>query len=63
MFTATLINKNGTCIGKYDGYVPEWMPGEHYGDYVELDIDMETGVITNWKNPSVKELIKTFDVY
>lgn len=25
------------------------MPGEHYGDYVMLDIDLATGRITGWE--------------
>ena len=44
----------------YSGYVPEWMPGEHFGDYVELDIDVETGKILNWDKPSLAVLRKTF---
>lgn len=30
------------------GYVPNFFPGEHYGDYIELDIDPATGMILNW---------------
>ncbi len=41
---------------EYDGYVPAFFPGEHYGDYVELDIDLATGRITNWKVPTEKDL-------
>lgn len=32
-----------------DGYVPDFMPGPHYGDYIMLDIDIDTGVVKNWK--------------
>ena len=39
MFSAQLIER-GKVIGSYDGYVPSWMPGEHYGDYVELENDL-----------------------
>jgi hypothetical protein len=42
--------KGGTLLAAKDGYVPEFMPGEHYGDYVILDIDIATGKILNW-NP------------
>jgi hypothetical protein len=45
---------------EHDGYVPDWMPGEHYGDYVELDIDIDTGKILNWKTPTKEELANTF---
>ena len=58
LFAATLI-KNGETVKEYDGYVPDFMPGQHYGDYVELDIDMQTGQILNWKTPS-EETIKKF---
>ena len=39
-----------------DGYVPDFMPGEHYGDYVILDIDIDTGVITNWKKLTASDI-------
>jgi hypothetical protein len=32
-----------------DGYVPKNIGIDSYGDYVDLDIDMETGQILNWK--------------
>lgn len=41
---------------EYDGYVPAFFPGEHYGDYVMLDIDLATGRILNWKAPTAKDL-------
>ena len=31
MFSASLCEDEGV-IGEYDGYVPDWFPGEHYGD-------------------------------
>ena len=37
-----------------DGYVPDFMPGDHYGDYIILDIDVDTGMVTNWKKNSVQ---------
>jgi hypothetical protein len=59
MFSASLI-KDGQQVGEYSGYVPNFMPGEHYGDYVQLHIDLETGQIINWKRPSQKQLEGTF---
>jgi hypothetical protein len=64
LFSARL-HENGKekfsdAVAEYDGYVPEWFPGDHYGDYVELEIDTDTGKILNWKKPSKKELKKTF---
>lgn len=41
-----------------DGYVPDFMPGEHYGDYIILDIDIDTGMVLNWKTPSAEQLEK-----
>ena len=45
-----VLDEGGAVIAEHDGYVPDFMPGEHYGDYVELDIDIKTGKILNW-NP------------
>ena len=39
-----------------DGYVPDFMPGQHYGDYIILDIDIDTGVVTNWKKPTAQQI-------
>ena len=50
-------------VGEYDGYVPAWLPNqqtEHYGDYVILEIDIETGKILNWKKPTQAQLKETF---
>lgn len=41
---------------EYDGYVPAFFPGEHYGDYVELEIELATGRIINWKVPTKADL-------
>lgn len=45
----------------YEGYVPDFMPGKHYGDYVYLDIDIDTGKILNWEVPSAESLQKFVD--
>lgn len=58
-FSATLVSADGETIKTQDdGYVPSFMPGNHYGDYVILDIDIDTGQITNWKRPSEGELLE-----
>lgn len=49
MYSHTIYSKTGEVYRSYDGYVPSFMPGEHYGDYVMLDIDPYTGKILNWK--------------
>ena len=62
LFSANLY-EDGNQVGElYDGYVPDWMPGEHYGDYVELEIDVETGKILNWERPALKDLRETFGI-
>jgi hypothetical protein len=40
-----------------DSYVPEDI-GIGGGDYVELEIDMETGQIQNWKSVSDAQIIR-----
>ena len=47
-FGCAIKTNDGQEIFSYEGYVPSWMPGEHYGDYVELEIDIDTGQILNW---------------
>lgn len=54
-FNAQIVDDKGD-IKYYDGYVPDWFPGQNYGDYVMLDIDTETGQILNWKKPSKEDL-------
>jgi hypothetical protein len=56
-FTATLEDKDGNEIHvQEDGYVPGFMPGQHYGDYLILDIDIETGKVLNWKTPNPQQI-------
>jgi hypothetical protein len=59
LFSCTVTDNQGKTLKDYDGYVPRFMPGEHYGDYVELEIDVKTGKITNWKN-NAEKLVKEF---
>ena len=44
-------------LHEHDGYVPDYIPND-FGDYVELEIDPETGVILNWVPEKIKELLK-----
>jgi hypothetical protein len=64
-FCASIVDQDGETIwDQEDGYVPDIMPGDHYGDYIILDIDLETGQILNWKKPSentMQELINRGD--
>lgn len=54
----SLEDEKGERIAEGDGYVPDFMPGDHYGDYITLEIDPKTGVITNWRVPSDTQMIK-----
>jgi len=56
---AELKDSTGKTVAEHNGYVPALMPEDHYGDYVELEIDLETGVILNWKRPSIKTVEET----
>lgn len=49
LWSHDIIGRDGTIKASYSGYVPSFMPGEHYGDYVMLDIDPYTGLILGWK--------------
>jgi len=56
-FSASLVSDKGEDIHyQEDGYVPDFMPGEHYGDYVILDIDIDTGMIVNWEKPTPEDI-------
>lgn len=56
-FGGDLVDEQGEVVHSFDdSYVPDWFPGEHYGDYLILDIDIDTGLITNWKKPSAKQI-------
>jgi len=62
MCSLQLVDESGHTT-ESDGYVPHWFPNpstEHYGDYVQLTIDMETGHIVGWKKPTQKQLAETF---
>ena len=58
LFSATLL-ENRKVIGNYDGYVPSCIPND-YGDYVHMEVDIETGRILNWKKPTLAQLKETF---
>ncbi len=63
-FTGDLLDQDGQILKEYKGYVPSFFPGEHYGDYLILDIDLDTGMITNWKNiypEQIEDFIKGED--
>lgn len=55
-FACTILDQDGAELKDYDGYVPFFMPGQHYGDYVMLEIDIDTGMITNWVAPNAEDM-------
>ncbi len=57
-FAAGLQDAQGFEVGTYEGYVPDFFPGNHYGDYLILNIDLETGQIKNWNKPASADIEK-----
>ena len=55
-FDATLHDQHGEELVSYEGYVPDFMPGEHFGDYLILEIDLDSGQIMNWKIPKAAQI-------
>lgn len=45
----TIEDAQGNKLADHDDYVPGFFPGDHYGDYIILDIDLDTMQITNWE--------------
>ena len=59
--TYRLLDKDGQLMHEVDGYVPRWFPGDNYGDYIILNIDIDTGQILNWKPPTAAQLEEWMD--
>ncbi|WP_294833274.1 hypothetical protein [uncultured Gilliamella sp.] len=55
-FYADLIDEQGEVVGNIELDVPNFFPGDHYGEYLYLDIDIETGQVTNWNKPTAKQI-------
>jgi hypothetical protein len=57
LFGAFLEGYDEKIIGdRYEGNVPDFFPGNHKGDYLIFEIDIETGKILNWNKPSEEDL-------
>lgn len=54
-FGGRLVDQDGQVLKEYDGYVPSFFPGE-LCDYLMLDIDIDTGLIINWKKIKPSEI-------
>ncbi|MFI5342832.1 MAG: hypothetical protein ACHQUC_01290 [Chlamydiales bacterium] len=52
----TLRDQDGNEISFKEDYVPGFFPEEHYGDYLHFKIDIESGVIINWKKPTMEQI-------
>ena len=55
-FDGAFVDAQGKTLRDYEGYVPDFFPGDHYGDYLILNIDLETGQILNWKKPTAEDV-------
>ena len=62
-FTCSVLDQDGQELKEYEGYVPSFMPEQHHGDYVILDIDVDTGMITNWSVPSAEDMQEFINGY
>jgi hypothetical protein len=57
----TLKGQDGKKLAEIDeDYVPKFFPGEHYGDYLILDIDLASGKILNWQEPDPMTVADAF---
>lgn len=52
--TYTLLGPDGGVLASRDWYVPSLLPGQHYGDYIELQIGAD-GVVSDWR-PTTEDL-------
>lgn len=59
-FNVTLHDDRDQQVQSYDGNVPTWMPGDHGGDEIILDIDVATGRILNWRTADLADLLATW---
>jgi len=56
-FSADLVDEQNEVVhSQEDGYVPNFMPGDHDGDYLVLNIDIDTGQVVNWTKPTKQEI-------
>ena len=58
-FCGAICDADGGVLHEFeDAYVPDFMPGDHCGDYLCLKIDIDTGQILNWVRPLEEQLIE-----
>lgn len=54
-------SSDGVLLRGFDDYVPSIFPEEHFGDYLILDIEIDTGKILNWVVPSREQIERLID--
>jgi len=63
-FNGDFLDVDGNKVFSVEqSYVPDFFPGIHGGDYLELDIDIKTGQIVNWEAPGEDDLQEFIDEY
>lgn len=60
-----LRDESGKEVASRSDYVPSFFPDDedgssNYGDYLMLNIDLETGQILNWKKPNPADVARAF---
>lgn len=66
--TYELMDEKNETVAQHEGYVPSFFPygldgkEQGYGDYIGLLIDIETGLILNWKKPDPETVAKQFNM-
>lgn len=55
-FGAYVFDEAREIVGDYQGYVPDFLSGDMGEDYIDLEIDLDTGKILNWKRPTKAKL-------
>lgn len=58
--TYELLTEDAQVLATHEGYVPSFFPEVHYGDYLDLHIELETGKILNWRTPDPAVVAKDF---
>lgn len=61
-----LLDEKKKPLAEHEGYVPKFFPygldgtENHFGDYIDLVIDIDEGIIINWHKPSPNDIMATF---
>jgi len=55
-----LCDQDGEQIAERNDYVPRFFPEEHYGDYLILEIELDSGRVLNWEPPSRIDIEEAF---